>query len=166
MKKDSIAQSYSNWQIFSLTFLRVLIGWHFLYEGLVKLFSIPAWTAESYLLGSVGPFASIFKAMASHPTLLLIIDNLNIWGLILIGICLFIGLFARPFKLFGIALLLLYYLAYPPFATVVINAPTEGSYWIVNKNLIEMAALFVLYLFPSSQISGIDRYFQTKAKNI
>ena len=166
MRKDNVALSYSNLQIFSLTFLRVLIGWHFLYEGITKLFSIPAWTAKSYLLGSVGPFAPIFKAMASHPTLLLIIDNLNIWGLILIGICLFIGLFARPFKLFGIVLLLLYYLAYPPFATVVINAPAEGSYWIVNKNLIEMAALFVLYLFPSSQISGIDRYFKTKVKNI
>jgi thiosulfate dehydrogenase [quinone] large subunit len=104
--------------------------------------------------------------MASNPTLLLIIDYINIWGLILIGISLFIGLFARPFKLFGIVLLLLYYFAYPPFATVVINAPMEGSYWIVNKNLIEMAALFVLYLFPSSQISGIDRYLQTKEKNI
>lgn len=166
MRKNVVAQSYSNWQIFSLTFLQVLIGWHFLYEGLTKLFSSPAWTAKSYLIGSVGPFAPIFKAMASNPTLLLIIDNINIWGLILIGISLFIGLFARPFKLFGIVLLLLYYLAYPPFATVVINAPVEGSYWIVNKNLIEMAALFVLYLFPSSQISGIDRYLQTKGKTI
>jgi thiosulfate dehydrogenase [quinone] large subunit len=166
MRRDNVALSYSNWQVFSLTFLRVLIGWHFLYEGLTKLFSSPAWTAKSYLVGSVGPFAPVFKAMASNPVLLLIIDNINIWGLILIGLSLFIGLFARPFKLFGIVLLLLYYLAYPPFAAVVINAPVEGSYWIVNKNLIEMAALFVLYLFPSSQITGIDRYFQTKAKNI
>jgi thiosulfate dehydrogenase [quinone] large subunit len=166
MRRDHVALAYSNWQIFSLTFLRVLIGWHFLYEGLTKLFSSPAWTAKSYLVGSVGPFAPIFKAMASNPTLLLIIDYINIWGLILIGISLFIGLFARPFKLFGIALLLLYYFAYPPFATVVINAPVEGSYWIVNKNLIEMAALFVLYLFPSSQISGIDRYLKTKEKTI
>jgi thiosulfate dehydrogenase (quinone) large subunit len=166
MKKDNILQSYSNWQIFSLTLLRVLIGWHFLYEGLVKLFSSPAWTAKSYLLGSVGPFAPVFKAMAAHSSLLHIIDFMNIWGLILIGLSLFIGLFARPFKLFGICLLLLYYFAYPPFSTVVINAPVEGSYWIVNKNLIEMAALFVLFLFPSSQISGIDRYLKTKEKEI
>jgi thiosulfate dehydrogenase (quinone) large subunit len=164
-RKDIVALSYSNWQIFSLTFLRVLIGWHFLYEGLTKLFSSPAWTAKSYLVGSVGPFAHVFKDMAANPTVLLIIDNLNIWGLILIGLSLFIGLFARPFKLFGIVLLLLYYFAYPPFATVVINAPVEGNYWIVNKNLIEMAALFVLYLFPSSHISGIDRYFKTKTEN-
>jgi thiosulfate dehydrogenase [quinone] large subunit len=104
--------------------------------------------------------------MASNSTLLFIIDNINIWGLTIIGLCLFIGLFARLFKLFGIVLLLLYYFAYPPFANVVINAPVEGSYWIVNKNLIEMAALLVLYLFPSSQISGIDRFFQPKIKNI
>jgi len=165
MKKDSIAKHYSNWQIFSLTFLRVLIGWHFLYEGLVKLFSSPVWTAKSYLLGSVGPLAPLFKTMTFSPAMLRIIDNLNIWGLILIGLSLFTGLFSRPFKLLGIVLLALYYLAYPPFASVIINSPVEGSYWIVNKNLIEMAALIVLYLFPSSQISGLDRYFQTRAKN-
>ena len=162
MKINNISQSYSNLQILSLTILRVLIGWHFLYEGFAKLFSVPAWSAKSYLLGSVGPFSHVFKAMASHPVFLNLIDNLNIWGLILIGLSLFIGLFSRPFKLFGIVLLLLYYLAYPPFGTLVNNTPVEGNYWIVNKNLIEMAALFVLYLFPSSQITGIDRYIQKK----
>ena len=164
MKKDSISQYYSDLQIFSLTFLRILIGWHFLYEGLTKLFSVPAWTAKYYLLGSVGPFAPAFKSMASHPGLLNVIDNLNVWGLILIGLSLFIGLFSRPFKLCGIVLLSLYYFAYPPFTTLVINTPVEGSYWIVNKNLIEMAALFVLLMFPTSQITGIDRYFQKRSR--
>jgi thiosulfate dehydrogenase (quinone) large subunit len=159
MKKDINAESYSNWQIFSLTFLRVLIGWHFLYEGLAKLLSSPGWSSKSYLLGSVGPVAPVFKAMASHPALLNLIDTINIWGLILIGVSLFIGLLSRPFKLFGIVLLFLYYLAYPPFASLGFSAPVEGNYWIVNKNLIEMAALFVLFLFPSSQITGIDRLF-------
>jgi thiosulfate dehydrogenase (quinone) large subunit len=159
-KENRVEQYYSNWQLFSLTFLRVLIGWHFLYEGLVKLFSNPAWTAKSYLLGSVGPFAPVYKAMASNVALLHTIDIINIWGLILTGLSLFTGLFARYFKLFGMGLLLLYYFAYPPFSAVVINAPVEGSYWIVNKNLIEMAALIVLYLFPSSNISGLDRFLQ------
>ncbi len=166
MKKDSISQYYSDLQIFSLTFLRVLIGWHFLYEGFAKLFSTPAWTAKSYLLGSVGPFSGIFHAMGANPAIMNIIDPVNMWGLILIGLSLFIGLFARPFKLFGIVLLLLYYFAYPPFSTVVINSPAEGSYWIVNKNLIEMAALFVLILFPTSHITGIDRYIHKKAKSV
>jgi len=159
MKKAYNPESYSNWQVFSLTFLRVLIGWHFLYEGLVKLYSSPGWSAKSYLMGSVGPIAKAFKAMASHPALLNAIDFLNIWGLILIGLGLFVGLLARPLKICGIALLLLYYIAYPPFASLAVNIPVEGNYWVVNKNLIELAALIVLYLFPSSQITGIDRFF-------
>jgi len=79
MKKDSTWQSHSGWQIFSLTFLRVLIGWHFLYEGLIKLFSSPTWSAESYLSGSIGPFSGIFNAVASNPVLLSVVDFLNIW---------------------------------------------------------------------------------------
>jgi thiosulfate dehydrogenase (quinone) large subunit len=158
MKNNSILQiKYSNWQLFSLTFLRVLIGWHFLFEGLMKLFT-PGWTAKSYLEGSVGPFSSIFKALASNQTILSVVDNLNEWGLVIIGLGLFIGLFEKPLKLAGILLLLLYYLAYPPFPGLTISAPVEGSYWIVNKNLIEMAALLVLYFFPSGQITGIDSF--------
>ena len=159
MKKDTIQGNYSGWQVFSLTLLRVLIGWHFLYEGLVKLYT-PEWTAKAYLLGSVGPAAPLFKRMANSAPILTVVDTLNEWGLVLIGLSLFLGLFTKPFKLFGIVLLLLYYLAYPPFAGLGIDAPVEGSYWIVNKNLIEMAALFVLYLFPSSHITGIDRFLK------
>jgi thiosulfate dehydrogenase [quinone] large subunit len=158
MKYNSIAQTnYSNWQIFSLTFLRVLIGWHFLFEGLMKLYT-PGWSAKSYLLGSVGPFSSMFKALVSNQTILTIVDNMNIWGLVIIGLGLFIGLFEKPLKIAGIFLLLLYYLAYPPFPGLSVEAPVEGAYWIVNKNLVEMAALLVLFFFPSGHITGIDSF--------
>jgi len=164
MKNNSIIQNnYSNWKIFSLTFLRVLIGWHFLFEGLMKLFT-PGWTAKSYLEGSVGPFSSIFKALASNETILSIVDKMNVWGLVIIGLGLFIGLFEKPLKLAGILLLLLYYIAYPPFPGLSVNAPVEGAYWIVNKNLIEMAALLVLFFFPSSQITGIDSFILKSKK--
>ena len=129
---------------------------------MVKLLASPSWSAKSYLLGSVGPIAPFFREMAAHPTLLNVVDFLNVWGLILIGISLFIGLLSRPCKLAGIFLLLLYYFAYPPIAALGVNPQAEGSYWIVNKNLIELAALLVLYLFPTSLITGIDRFFKTK----
>jgi thiosulfate dehydrogenase [quinone] large subunit len=165
MKNNSILQTeYTGWKVFSLTFLRILIGWHFLYEGMVKILASPAWTAGPYLSGSVGPFAPVFKAMVSNDTILMIVDNLNIWGLIIVGLCLFIGLFSKPSAISGIILLALYYLAYPPFPVLSVNAPVEGSYWIVNKNLIEIAALIVLYLFPSGQITGIDRYISGKGR--
>jgi len=41
-----------------LTVLRILIGWHFLYEGITKLIN-PAWTAKYYLLGSKWIFKNI-----------------------------------------------------------------------------------------------------------
>ena len=36
---------------------------------------------------------------------------------------------------------------------------------IVNKNLIEACALWVLYSFPTSQHIGLDRFLQAKGKN-
>ena len=164
MKKEDLTGSYTNAQILSLTILRILIGWHFLYEGLVKLFSNPAWTAKSYLMGSVGPASPVFKAIAAHAALLRMADQLNIWGLILIGLGLFTGLFSKTFKILGMLLLLLYYIAYPPFASLGVNAQVEGSYWIVNKNLVEIAALFVLYLFPTSRVTGLDYFFMKKGE--
>jgi len=130
----------------------------------VKLFSEPAWTAKSYLTGAIGPFANVFKILASDQTLLLIVDYLNISGLILIGISLFTGLLSRVSSLAGILLLLFYYLAYPPFAGIQMTMSLEGNYWIVNKNMVEMAALLVLFLFPSSCITGIDRYIFNRKK--
>jgi thiosulfate dehydrogenase [quinone] large subunit len=159
MVKDQLSHLiYTKMQIAALTFLRVLIGWHFLYEGLVKLYSPGGWTSEFFLLNSTGPFSSVLKSVAANHSLLFWVDKANIWGLIMIGICLFLGVFARPARILGIVLLFLYYISYPPFAHYSVSIPVEGSYWIVNKNLIELAALVVLCFFPSSHITGLDRY--------
>ncbi len=155
--------NYSPSQVFLLTLLRILIGWHFLYEGLIKLY-IPAWTAKSYLQGSVGPFAPILKWMAQNETILTLTNFLNEWGMVLIGLGLFLGLLSKPAKIGGIIILGFYYLAYPPFSSLGINPNAEGSYWLVNKNLIEMVALLVLYVFPTGRITGIDRYIFRKRK--
>jgi thiosulfate dehydrogenase (quinone) large subunit len=149
---------YRSMQVFALTFLRVLIGWHFLYEGLVKLYTPGGWSAELFLANSVGPSSSILKALTTNPTILHLVNQANIWGLIAIGLSLFLGIYTKPFKIAGMVLLFLYYIAYPPLASFSVSSPLEGSYWIVNKNLVEFAALLVLYWFPSSHITGIDRY--------
>ena len=122
------------------TILRILVGWHFLYEGIVKLFS-PDWTSTAYLLESTWWFSGMFKAIAGNQFLLSIVDFLNIWGLILIGLGLFFGLFTRIAAWSGAGLLLLYYLVHPPFIGLLVGNNVEGSYLWVNKNLIEMAVL-------------------------
>lgn len=111
---------YSTGQLWALTLLRVLIGWHFLYEGLIKFYT-PGWTAKAYLQNTTGPFAPLFKSMTESETVLRCVDLMNEWGLILLGLGLFLGICSRYCKIFGIVLLLFYYLAYPPFASLGVN---------------------------------------------
>jgi len=160
MKKQKQHIEYTNWQVSSLVILRVLIGWHFLYEGVVKVFN-PNWSAESFLNVSQGPFADMFKSMASNPETLNVINFCNQWGLVLIGLSLIVGLLSRWASIGGMALLLMYYICNPPFIGL-IPASAEGSYLLVNKNLIELFSLFVLYLFPTGKIIGLERFFSTE----
>lgn len=87
-----------------LTLLRIVLGWYFLFEGISKIL-VPGWTSKNYLLGSTWIFSDFFYWLASSPTLVGIVDFLNIWGLILIGISLFVGLFVRWASLFAAILL-------------------------------------------------------------
>jgi thiosulfate dehydrogenase [quinone] large subunit len=82
---------------------------------------------------------------------------MNVWGLILIGLSLILGVLSRAGILAGIVLLAFYYLSHPPIIGADYALPSEGSYLWVNKNLIEMIALAVLYVFPTSRILGLDR---------
>ena len=146
-----------------LVVLRVLIGWHFLYEGFVKLLN-PNWSSVGYLLDSEGFLSGFFETIASNPSSLAVADFLNMWGLIAIGLGLMLGCLTRVAIISGITLLAFYYLSHPPFIGLKYSMPTEGSYLIVNKILIELFALIVLYLFPSSRQIGLDKFlFKSKS---
>jgi uncharacterized membrane protein YphA (DoxX/SURF4 family) len=138
-----------------LTLLRILIGWHFLYEGLIKLLD-PSWSARHFLESSRWIFGDLFRWMASGNTGMCIIDAANAYGLALVGLALILGLFTRLASWSGIILLLMYYLAYPPFGGYSYGAPSEGSYLIVNKNLIELFTLLLLSLIEPDQFFGLD----------
>jgi thiosulfate dehydrogenase [quinone] large subunit len=150
---------YSRGQLISLVILRILIGWHFLYEGLSKLIN-PYWSSAGYLLESKWLFSSVFHAILANPTLLKTVDMLNIWSLILIGIGLIAGLFTQTSTIAGIVLLVLYYFGNPPLVGLISALPKEGSYLIVNKTLIELAALVVLAIFPTGKLVGLDLFIR------
>jgi thiosulfate dehydrogenase [quinone] large subunit len=149
------APKFTRLQAWTLVILRVLIGWHFLYEGVIKAYN-PSWTSRGYLL-SASILKPFFNWLAGD-SLISIIDNLNIIGLIAVGISLIIGIKVRWGCIAGILLLALYYLAHPPFSDLP-QGPSEGSYWVVNKNLVEMAALFVIYQFPLTSVFGLENLF-------
>jgi len=140
----------------AITVLRVFVGWHFLYEGIAKLTS-PSWSAAGYLKQARGPLAEFFRGLASQPNLLANADLITMWGLTLVGLCLMLGLFTRLASLAGLGFILLFYLCNPPFVGYFYSIPTEGSYLIVNKNLVELCALVVIFATGSGRFAGLDR---------
>ena len=134
--------------------LRILVGWHFLYEGLAKLLN-PRWSSAGYLAEANWIFSDFFHSIVANPLLLKVTDHVNAWGLTLIGLGLFLGAFTRLAGMGGILLLALYYIAQPPL--IGFESPfTEGSYLFVNKNLIELAVLLLFVVLPRGTLPSLD----------
>jgi thiosulfate dehydrogenase [quinone] large subunit len=146
----------SGWAMVAITVMRVFVGWHFLYEGIAKL-TAPSWSAAGYLKQARGPFADLFKGLAANPNLLANADLITMWGLTLVGLLLILGLFTRLAALGGIGFIVMFYLCNPPFVGYFYSIPTEGSYLIVNKNIVELCALLVILVTGSGKFAGLDR---------
>ena len=137
----------------TLTIIRIAIGWHFLYEGISKLF-MESWTAQGYLANATGFLSGFYHWMGASETLVGAVDFLNVYGLIVIGLALFMGLFVKAASGAGIFLLLLYYFAYPPWGTSLFGSP-EGHFFIVNRNFIE-AFLLLWFVVGREKGYGLD----------
>jgi uncharacterized membrane protein YphA (DoxX/SURF4 family) len=84
-------------------------------------------------------------------------------ALLLIGLSLILGLFTRVGAVGALLLLSLFYLLYVP--TVGVPQPNaEGTYLIVNKTLIEAAAVSVLLAFDTGAIAGLDLLWNRRVK--
>lgn len=149
-----------------LVALRTLIGWHFLYEGYVKLLApswgadglpVRAWSSAGYLRGATGPLAGLFHALGSS-SWIGSLDVLVAVTLAATGLALMLGLLTQAACASGIAMLSLFYLSAVPLSGLP-EPRTEGAYLLVNKNLIELAALAVLLTFRTGRIAGVDRWF-------
>ncbi|HKX30998.1 MAG TPA: DoxX subfamily [Blastocatellia bacterium] len=147
----------------ALVSLRTLIGWHFLYEGYYKLM-LPAWStggaplgpwsSAGYLKAASGPLARLFQWMLSTGWIGWIDNTVKI-SLLLIGVSLILGLLTRAGCWGALLFLTLFYLLAIPLAGVP-QPGNEGTYLIVNKTLIEGAAVVVLLVFNTGAIAGLD----------
>src|ERR1035437_5277553 len=146
-------------RLYALTLLRVAIGWHFLFEGLSKLVT-PGWSSADFLLLSNWIFSGLFHSIANSALLLGVANFTVTWGLIIIGLALFLGLFDRIATIAGMALVTLFWLANPPLTGLDFGVPHEGNYLFVDKNMIEFFALFILALFPTGRYLGLAHFFK------
>ncbi len=141
----------------AITVLRVLVGWHFLYEGIAKLTS-PSWSAAGYLKQARGPFAGPVQ-VAGQPAeparqcgphhdvgaddRRRAADPRPVHAA------------REPRRRSGSSCCST--CANPPFVGYFYSLPSEGSYLIVNKNLVELGALVVILVTGSGRFAGLDR---------
>lgn len=111
-------------------------------------------SSAGYLRASSGPLAALFRGFADASWLPWL-DLLVATSLLLVGLGLMLGLFTQLACFGAFVLLVLFYLSWLP--TRGVHEPgAEGSYLLVNKNLIEAAAVAVVFLFRTGRIAGLD----------
>jgi thiosulfate dehydrogenase [quinone] large subunit len=124
-------------------FLRIALGWLFLYAGLEKLTAVGGFSAKQFLLNLHGPFSAFFLPLAGNP----IVDNLVVWGEILIGVCLILGLLVRFAAFWGIIMMFLFYFAqYPP-----------KNAFIFDDHIIYILILFFFIVSNAGHFYGLDK---------
>jgi uncharacterized membrane protein YphA (DoxX/SURF4 family) len=105
-------------------------------------------TAEQKQRGPMPP-------VDSNKTLSML-DWLTRWGLTVMGACLLIGFLSRTNCLLAGGFLLMTYLCAPSWPWLPAAPQSEGNYLFVNKNLVEMLALFALATLPTGRWFGLD----------
>jgi len=78
------------------------------------------------------------------------------WGLLVVGILLLVGLLTRTACVVGALYLLMFYLAMPALPGWPASPRAEGHYLFINKNIIEMLALFALATLRTGRWAGLD----------
>jgi thiosulfate dehydrogenase [quinone] large subunit len=128
-------------------YLRVAIGWTFLYAGGSQI--IGNFSAAGFL-HATKTFHSFYEMFAT-PAMLPYTDFLVKWGHTLIGLSLISGLMVRISAPFGILLMGTYYFAHMDFPYI--EGPTN---MIVDYHLIYIGALVYLIAKHAGHVWGLD----------
>ena len=71
---------YNQCQLYGLIVLRILIGWHFLYEGISKITN-PYWSSAAFLMESKWIFSGWAQTIISDPALVTAVDFFEYVGI-------------------------------------------------------------------------------------
>ncbi|MBD3672445.1 MAG: DoxX family protein [Planctomycetaceae bacterium] len=83
------------------------------------------------------------------------VNQLTIWSLLILGVCLIAGFATRIAAVAGAGMLMSFYLVWPPWPGVPEAPGPEHALW-VNKNSIEAVALLAIALLPTGRWFGVD----------
>lgn len=142
-------------QRITLLFLRIALGWMYLYAGFTQVTN-PKWTAQGYLQGAK-VFSGFYQWLAS-PAILPVLNVINEWGLVILGISLLLGVFVRASAPLGILLMILYYVP-------ILHFPYVGAHsYLVDEHVMYIAGLSVLWAFGAGRVFGLDSFFSRRKK--
>lgn len=137
----------TNLQKYSLFLLRISLGWLFFYAGITKILN-PEWSAAGYLKGAK-TFAWFYQWLLT-PSVLPVINFLNEWGLLLIGVSLILGVFVRWGSYAGVLMMALYYF-------LILAFPVVGEHsYIVDEHIIYILAFLALAGFDAGKVWGLE----------
>ncbi len=156
----SVSFNYSEtWVGYSLVGLRLVMAWVFLQAGLEKLadggWGDPlAWSSTGFLQNAVAeanPLHGLFTWFANYGS---IIDPLVIFGQILIGIALLLGVFVRFAAMMGGLQMLLFWTAAWE-GGVMEGLPVAHGY-VFDSSFVYMLLLFGLGAWGAGRVLGLD----------
>lgn len=130
-----------------ILFLRLSLGWIFLYSAATKI-SDPSWSAAG-LLKSANTFPSLYQWLAT-PSILPIINFINEWGQLLLGISLVLGIGVRLSSILGVVLMLLYYLPQ-------LNFPYIGrTSYLIDQHVVYSLVLIYFAAIRAGRVYGLE----------
>ena len=143
---ESLAQSVMG--PFTLL-LRLTMGWIFLWSGIDKL--VTDFSASGFLVnGTQGPLGDWFQSLGTNQAALDVINPLVIWGQVLIGVTLVLGLFTRAGLFWAAAMMMMFYLAqFPP-----ANNP------FMDEHLVYILLFGLMGALGAGRILGVDAWIE------
>lgn len=130
-----------------IVLLRVVLGWFFFYAGYSK-FALGTWSAAGFLMGAK-TFPGLYAWFAG-PGNIGLVNALNVYGQMAIGIALILGVGVRVASYAGALMMLLYY--FPS-----LEFPKAGAHgYIVDDHIIYIAAFLVLAAVRAGRTLGLE----------
>lgn len=130
--------------------LRMLMAWTFIYaashQAFVDNFSIVGF------LNSTKTFHTLF-AVFTAPSIAPVVSFLVAWGHLLIGLSLLAGLMVRVSTVFGIALLLMYWLAHMDWPFI-----ENSNNFIVDYHIVYATVMSYLFVKHAGHVWGLDAW--------
>lgn len=133
--------------------MRLGLGWVMFYAGITKILN-PNWSAAGYLKNAK-TFPELFNWFLD-PSFLPIVNFVNEWGLLLLGVSLILGVGMRVSGVLGAMLMMLYY--FPS-----LDFPMIGTTsYIVDEHVIYALVLLFLAGSESARYMGLGSWFVNK----